>query len=186
MNQPSASSEVPRWDQVLHGLRGAFDTSFAQAAALAAPVQEDMLAIGAGDVDLALPLAGITRLEPRRRLATLNGGAPALLGLCGVRGQLVPVFSLAHLVGAKKHAIGDPWVVLVGAQAPIGLAFDRFEGFLRVDTRSITDLAPFARTPFAQRVLAGASTARQVVDIDGVLKMISAQAAPPAGLAIKE
>jgi chemotaxis signal transduction protein len=179
MNQPAAPTEATRWDEALQELRAAFDASFAVAGALAPLEQEDMLAIVAGDVDLALPLAGVTRLEPRRRLVTLNGGAPGLLGLCGMRGQLVPVFCLARLMGARSIAVHDPWVVLVGAPAPIGLAFERFEGFLRVDKQALTELEASERTRFTRRAFPCRGAHRRVVDIEGVLEVISAATTEP-------
>lgn len=62
---------------------------------------------------------------------------PGLLGLAGVRGGVVPVFSLAELLGHAATATAPPWMVICGVDDPIGLAFDELDRHVRVVAAAI-------------------------------------------------
>ncbi|MGA2992403.1 MAG: chemotaxis protein CheW, partial [Candidatus Korobacteraceae bacterium] len=58
---------------------------------------------------------------------------PELLGITGVRGTVVPVFSLAALLGFSSNATEPRWLMFCGAkQAPVAFAFDELEGHFEV------------------------------------------------------
>jgi chemotaxis signal transduction protein len=86
------------------------------------------------------------RLEANRTVVPIPSGRPELLGLCGVRGQLVPVYSLSALLGYGTERPGR-WLALCCAtwhpnkakDNLVGLSFDDVEGYL---TPSHTALHP--------------------------------------------
>ena len=61
---------------------------------------------------------------------------PALLGVAGFSGQIVPVYDLAALLG---HPVPDRprWLVLAGGAPPLALAFHELDGHLRVPAGTI-------------------------------------------------
>jgi purine-binding chemotaxis protein CheW len=65
--------------------------------------------------------------------------APALVGLVGIRGDVVPVFGLSTLLG--YHADADPgaasWLVLCAADEPMALAVSTVDGHLRLPRSAI-------------------------------------------------
>lgn len=88
-------------------LRSAFDETFARAPA--DPVEtRDLLVLGAAGERLALPLEGLSGIELTPPLTALPSSHPALLGLANCRGRIVPVFSLARLLGRERSAERTP------------------------------------------------------------------------------
>ena len=123
----------------LRALRDQFDRAFAQPPAEAPPDQAELLVVHVAEAPYALRLDELTGIEALGRVVPLPGAPPACLGLRGLRGQLVPVFSLGALLGRPS---GRPaWLALGrgAAEAPVGLAFDRLEGARRV---ALAELAP--------------------------------------------
>lgn len=117
-------------DRRLGELRQAFDASFAQPPAPPPEAQEHLLLVTAGSTRLALRLGELSGLQPLRRLVSLPGARRELLGLAGVRGRLVAVFSLARLLGLEATGDGRPrWLALCGGEhSQLGLAFAQFDG----------------------------------------------------------
>jgi len=111
-------------------LRHDFDSAFAEAAREATQAQEDFLAIRVGTDVHALRLADIAHLLPLTAWTPLPGPLPAMLGVMGFRGAIVPVYDLRLLLG---YTAQEPprWMVIVG-EPPVALAFDAFEGHLRL------------------------------------------------------
>lgn len=117
-------------------LRRAFDHSFAEAPAGASAPTEAFLAIAAGNDSYALRLADISGLYVDKKVTHLPSNASDLLGLSSFRGALVPVYDLRILLG---YPAGPPprWLVLIAPETPIGLAFDQFDGHLRLPRDAI-------------------------------------------------
>src|SRR5688572_25740225 len=90
-------------------LRSSFDRTFAEPPAAAASARLRLLAIHVGVHGFAVRLDQVSGIEKSRHLVSLPGAPAALLGLMGVRGTLVPVFSLARIVG-EDAAAPEPWV----------------------------------------------------------------------------
>jgi len=116
-------------------LRAAFDRAFVEPLRLDAPPSEHLLAIRVGTKACALRLSEIAGLFADRRITRVPGGAAALIGLAGFRGALVPVYSLQALLGLGATSAATPrWLVVAAGRpaAPVALAFEAFEGQLRV------------------------------------------------------
>jgi len=81
-------------------------------------------------------LAQTAGLHPDRPVTPLPGPLPALLGLAGFAGTVVPVYDLAALLG---HPEGDRprWLVLASGLPPLGLAFHELDGHVRVAAGTI-------------------------------------------------
>lgn len=117
-------------------LREAFDSSFAQAPPVAREQPEELLAIGVAGKPYALRLAEVAGLHLDRPVAPIPGAPPALAGIASLRGSVVAAYDLRLLLG--EPADGPcRWLVLAAADATVGLAFDEFEGQLRVSRDEI-------------------------------------------------
>ncbi|MEO9382801.1 chemotaxis protein CheW [Chromobacterium phragmitis] len=112
-------------------LREQFDLSFASAPALPAAGSVNLLTIRIGAEPYAIRLADIRGLHADRRILDLPGPMPELLGVTNFRGQIVPVFQLAALLG-KCPGAAPRWMVLVQASAPLALAFEAFDSHICV------------------------------------------------------
>jgi chemotaxis signal transduction protein len=143
-------------------LRTDFDNSFAE------PVRDhdeeavELLAIRAGQRPYALRLAQTAGLHPDRPVTPLPGPLPALLGLAGFAGTVVPIYDLAALLG---HPVAERprWLVLATGTPPLGLAFHELDGHVRVPAGAIVaeDAAQGRR-----------GCLRGMVDLDGASRPI--------------
>ena len=112
-------------------LRQAFDRAFAEPERVADVGGLDLLDVRIGGDGYALQIRELGGLFSGRKIVRLPSPLPEFLGLTGLRGGIVPVYSLRDLLGYP--AGGDPrWIVLAGFGRPLGLAFDEFLGHLRL------------------------------------------------------
>ncbi|MDP2309173.1 MAG: chemotaxis protein CheW [Pseudomonadota bacterium] len=90
----------------------------------------DILAIRVVGEPLAVrfdAISGVLGLSNHRRLVRVPGADPALLGVVAVRGVVMPVFSLADLLGVtgpREHL----WFAWIDGKNPVGYAFDGIDG----------------------------------------------------------
>jgi chemotaxis signal transduction protein len=156
-------------------LRRAFDRSFAAPPPAGLAMFEDFLAIRMGEAPYAVRLPEIAGLHAGRKIVPIPRTAPELLGIVGLRGTLVPVFDLHLLLGCPEGA-GLRWLILVSAPQPVALAFEQFEGYVRIPG------APQpART--TSRHISGAvlvaGVPRPIIDMASVLEAIAKRKGTP-------
>ena len=121
------TSNPLRTEAGLEAMRSAFDRAFA------APVSqvertESVIQLRAGGEPLAVPVSetqGIVRCPP---IVPLPSRIPELSGVVAIRGEVVPVFDLAALLGLSSGAIRPSWLILAACDGLVGLAFEIFEG----------------------------------------------------------
>jgi chemotaxis signal transduction protein len=161
-------------------LRQDFDQAFARPPQEAAAATEDYLAIRLGADPHALRLAEITSLAVLAAPTRVPGPCPQLLGLTGFRGRLMPVYDLCALLGYAAPA--QPRWRVIALAWPVALAFDGFEGHLRLPRgAAVAAQGPALPHRHAREVLhAGESGAgvRPIVSLDSVLEAIRALTRP--------
>jgi len=152
-------------------LRRAFDLSFALLPPQVSQEIEDLLTIRVTGDPYAIRLRDIAGLIAGRRMVPIPAVTLDLLNLAGIRGGVVPVFSLSSILGYAEQASGSPrWMILCGAEEPIALAVSDFEGHLRVPKSSLH----IEENPRATRVGRGSQYVNQVASTDaGVRAVIS-------------
>jgi chemotaxis signal transduction protein len=153
-------------------LRDAFDRAYAISLSSDRSEQtENLLAIRLGGDFYALRVSEITGLAKDRKTILLPSQIPELLGVAGIRGGLVSVYSLAALLGYGLNGNSGRWLALCGTEEPVGLAFNDFEGYIKV---------PFAQV-YAQNnvirehvkdVARAADSVRAIVNISSILDTI--------------
>lgn len=158
-------------------MRDAFDRSFAEARPSEPPPQEDLLAIRIGAEPYALRLSEIAGLFADRKITPLPDSVPALLGIAGFRGAIVPVYDLPVLLG---HAAEETprWLAMATSE-PVAFAFAALDGHISValdalvpnaaDERPYRHVRDFARTP---------ELVRPIVHLPSVLDAIRRRQAP--------
>lgn len=109
-------------------LREEFDRAFALPPEQPDASSRQLLAIRAGGQAYALRLDQIRGLYVDRRVQTLPSRLPELVGLTGVRGQAVPVFDLAALLGQPAPRTAR-WLVLAAGRHSAAFAFEQFEAY---------------------------------------------------------
>lgn len=164
-------------EEKLRSFRHAFDQAFAVAPVTTVETFEDLLAIRVAGDPYALRVREITGLVASRKVVPLPSRKPELLGVAGIRGSLVAVYSLATLLGYGADSKSIPWLALAGASDPIGLGFAAFEGFMRVRSGELhTARAVDGARPHVGQVVRVESHSRWVVDIPSTLGTLEVQA----------
>lgn len=114
-------------------LRRAFDEARAIPFSEGAEERADnLLAIRISGDAYAIKVSEITGLATGRKVVRVPGPIPELLGLAGIRGTLVPVYSLHALLGYGSDAEQPQWLALCGTEECFALAFNEFQGYLRI------------------------------------------------------
>jgi chemotaxis signal transduction protein len=117
-------------------LARAFDDEFARPIARRSEALLEFLAIRVGAEPYALARSDLAGLFVDKRLTPLPGAGAGLLGIAGFRSVLVPVYDLRALLGIDGAGPPPRWLAATAA-APVALAFDRFERYLRVPSAAI-------------------------------------------------
>lgn len=156
-------------------LKRMFDQTFAEAPRSDASPTDDLLAISIGSDPYAIRLSEVAGLLSDRRVTWLPGSVPELIGLMGLRGALVPVYDLRALLGYPRGTV--PRWFLITAATQVALAFDRFDGHLRVSRAAVsTGSAQRGATqlPCVREIVRTDAFVRPIVDMHAVLDAIAA------------
>ncbi|MGH7142717.1 MAG: chemotaxis protein CheW [Planctomycetota bacterium] len=160
-------------DASLQALKAAFDRSFAQHPAPPTTGQEHLLAVRIGGDPYALRVADIVAIAHAGRIVPVPSPTPELVGLSGLRGELIALYHLGMLLGYPRGSAAPRWFVQVGDPDTIGLVFDRFEGYLLADAtqRSAPAVGQPRRDHIDEVIRLGAEV-HSVISIDSVLKTV--------------
>ena len=154
-------------------LRKTFDRAFAEPPPAEAEASADYLGIRIGSAAYAVALAEIGAVFADKVIAPLPSGAGELLGVAGVRGDVVPVFGLAALIGQAGGGDRPRWLVLArGGQA--GFAFDALDGHLRIP---IANISPATSSKgFVQANAVIGKDARPIVSVTALMEYLERRA----------
>ena len=156
-------------------LRREFDASFAERPGEQVMQLEDLLAIRLAGKPYALRLSELSGLSAWRPVTPVPTAVSGLVGIAGIRGMLVPVYDLRLIMDLPALETAN-WLGLVGVEAPIGLAFDGFEGYLRTAREAITRTEAGPNSFLTHEVLYASDPVRLVVHLPSVLEVIKIHA----------
>lgn len=148
-------------------LRRGFDETWAAPFREAAEDQPDsLLAMRVSGDAYAIKVGEIAGLVTGRKIVSLPGPIPELLGLAGVRGTLVPVYSLKAVLGYGSDDEQPRWLALCGPEECFAVAFHEFEGYLRIARGELypVEQKHVSRT-YVMEVARGHGAVRAVVSI---------------------
>ena len=155
-------------------LAEAFDRSFTVPARVREDEGRSALALRVGGDPYLLLLEGLSGVAKRKRIVPLPGGAPAQLGLSGLRGGLVGVFSMPVLLGYEVALPRLAWLAVTGGPRPVALAFEELEGQVVVPPSSLAAVPPGARRHVAGLVrLDGEPSDRGLLDLGAMLARLA-------------
>ena len=139
-------------------LRRDFDRSFAEPPAPEAVKPVALLTLHLAGEPFALRLREVSGLFADKAVTPVPSELRELVGVAGFRGGVVPVYDLRALLGLST-AEKPRWLVLATTESgkPLALAFEQFDGHVRVDPGAIA---------------AGEGDLREVVRTDGVTRPI--------------
>jgi purine-binding chemotaxis protein CheW len=116
-------------------LQAAFDRSFAVAPDANVVTNDGLLAIRVGATPYLVRLTEVSGLFADKKVTALPSPVRELLGIAGLRGTVLPVYDLGMMLGFPKAAA--PRWLLVAAAAPVGLAFDGFDGYVSAPREAV-------------------------------------------------
>lgn len=152
----------------LDELRQSFDQSFAVPQVRESWDLERFVAIRIGRDRFALRTHEIAGIEPKKPILPLPVDRRALLGVAGLRGRLVPIYSLALLLGYSETVGDRQWLALIGQDSAFGIAFSEFEGQVQASPDDLSVLGHTEDHPFARQVLRHAGGLLLVLDISRI------------------
>ena len=155
-------------------LREEFDRTFALSpTAQGEEGFESLLAIRVAGNAYAVRLSEISGLVNNRKTVPFPSPIPEFLGVAGIRGELVAVYSLAALLGCGLTGDTPRWLMICRPHDPVGLAFPEFESFLRISPSAIH---PARRgeglRDHVTEVVRASATVRAVLSIPSMLQAI--------------
>lgn len=119
-------------------LRDDFDRGFAEEVATVRAAAVDVLVVELGGALHAIRVSDIAAIAAGVTISYLPSAAPAVLGLAGIRGAVVPVFDLAALIGAGSITPeAARWILQVGGELAFGVA--RVHRHARLDAAAVVD-----------------------------------------------
>lgn len=163
----------PALDRVAE-LRQAFDRSFAEAPTYQVTTLQDLLDIRLGATAYALRVAEIAGLFADVKITPVPTRVAELLGIVAFRGSILPVYDLRALIG---HRVGtQPRWLAIAAENSIGLAFDRFEGHMRVgEDAMVPQDHPESAVRHVLEVVRVDGLVRPVLSIRSVLESVTSR-----------
>lgn len=157
--------------------RRAFDAGFAVAPHRGDEDHVDLLAIRVGSEPYALRLAELSGLQLRRKIVPLPGADGALLGIGGYRGHLVPIYSLAGLLGYGEMTGENRWLAFYGQEQPLALAFAAFTGHHRAAISALRRLHSGERHEALDEIVALGGVTCPVIHLQPLLARLQRPAA---------
>ncbi|MCC6749382.1 MAG: chemotaxis protein CheW [Deltaproteobacteria bacterium] len=168
-----------RQDRVA-SLRRDFDESFARPGSTGEAPRERFLTLCVADVAYAVRLEQVAALHADRRVVPLPSGTPALLGVAGFRGSVVPVYRLDLLLGLAESAPAR-WLILSPGPDPVALAFHRYEGPREVAPAELHPALPeaWSSAGLVTHTLSLSGELRSVLSVPALVELIRRRIAAP-------
>jgi len=149
-----------------------FDRSFSLPPSIDTTAKIELLAIRVGANPFALRLSDVAGIYADKKITRVAGAAPAMLGIAGFRGAIAPIYDLARLMG-QPQSQAPRWLVVARTE-PIGIAFDGFDGQLRLVADAIKSQQSADARGYTKELAHTDSGLRQIVDLQFVIEAIKA------------
>lgn len=153
-------------------LRDSFDKSFALPISTTSHTYVGMLAIRVGKGEYAVRIDELAEVQKACKVVPLPGARSEMIGLAGIRGRLVAVYSLAALLG-DGDTKGWNWLAICGSQPSLALAFDELDAYVQAPK---ADLYPAAQVDgdraHVGEVLRSGNATRVVISTSSILAML--------------
>lgn len=117
-------------------LKATFDGSFTVPLAEPAGNRVALLRIRVAAERFVLRVDGLAGIQAGLPILPLPQPHPAFRGLVAIRGQIVPAYDLAGLLGVTPADQPPRWVTLA-AGAALAFGFDHLEGFLEIPAAAL-------------------------------------------------
>jgi len=173
------TAETAGASRTAEDMRREFDAAFAAPPRVLGEGGEALITLRVAGQALAVRKSHIAGVARCKSILPLPTHVPGLLGITALRGTLLPAYDLASLLGLPAPAAEGAWLILTGAETPLALIFEKFEGQVEIDGACLYENAN-SREHERLRVLAPIGDAhRAVIDIPGIVAEIRKAAGLP-------
>jgi len=102
---------------------------------------QQLVTFYADDFLLAVDINVVQEISRQVELTPVHGAASSIRGVINLRGEVVTVLNLHHLLGAKQLAAGASWcnLILSFGNERVGICVDRVSDILTVPCDAIVD-----------------------------------------------
>lgn len=172
-------SDLSPITQTVSELRNTFDRSYSLPPSSPGTEQiENMLAVRLSGNPYAIRVTEITGLASDKKTVAIPSPIAELLGVAGIRGSLIPIYSLAALLGYTRDMGPARWLALCGTGDEIGLGFSDLEGYIRVPVAQVYAAGQENMTrEYVQDVARVGGMVRPVISITSLVEMIKRRCA---------
>lgn len=154
----------------LDELRREFDDGFAAPARTETEATTDFLGVRVAGQPFALRVPELAFVSVQRRIVALPSSTPELLGLVGIRSRIVPVYSLARILGLAGARENTPWLATCDAGGEVAFAFESFERYLRLAKNRVR---PWERSNLVREQISDGSIEREVIELSQITSGIT-------------
>lgn len=165
-------------------LRREFDLGFSRPAEFERDAHEDLLLLSIANERYAVRVSEVRAILRTPRLACVPSRSSALRGVIAWRGELIPVFDFAELLGHPAERELGRWILLAGDSERAAFALHHFERFERVPVSAVSKQEAHA-SPSGGASENVVRLAREIVPIISVNQVL-ADLAQEAGAANQE
>ena len=159
-------------------LAEAFDRAFELPERVAEERGGAALAIRVGADAYLLPLGGLSAVSRCTKLVELPGAPPGQIGLTGLRGGLVGVFSLPALLGYDVAPAKIAWLAMTAGPRSYALGFEVLDGQVTLPQANIVAGPADGRRHVSGLLrLDGEAHARGVLDVPSIVARLEASSA---------
>ena len=161
MSTPSGLGDARKVAGLAGRLAEEFDAAFARRRPEPEPPGERLLLVLAGGDRYLLPVGEVERVVGDRGRVPVPSGPAGLVGVTGMQGDVVPVWSLAALLGSSPGE--EAATVRLSGDRCLALAVDRL-----LDQESVRDdrvIAISGELPFAGRAVTLEGAAVPILDV---------------------
>jgi chemotaxis signal transduction protein len=153
-------------------LRRQFDAAFAAPPRAGRDARVALLEIRVGGEPMALRVLELAGLVQARPVTAVPSRRRELLGVAGLRGAIVPVWSLARLLGRGEDP-APAWIALAGGGA-VGLAVAALDAHLLVAPASLAPVAAGQGAPrHVRELLRREGRPMPVLDVPSLVRAIT-------------
>lgn len=171
MSRDFGNADIGRVD--LQKLRSEFDQTFARAPDAADAATEGLLAIRVGGSRYVVRADEISGVGTAGKVIRVPSRARGLAGLTGIRGTLLPVFSLVTLLDEAPGDATPGWLFFVGREEPLAFAFHGIDAYRKVEPGKSTPLAEAARQHASLReVLAWDASVVPIIHVPSLVSLV--------------
>lgn len=158
-------------------LKRAFDGAFAQPVRPdSGQAREDVLVLRAGADTSIVRLSQMRGLLARPNIVPVPSPLQELLGIAGLRGALLPVYSLAALQGRPPPEGAPAWMILIEVEGLVGLAFEEMLGYVRLDRDDIAAQPATSATGLTTQAARVGEALRPLLDIPSLVEGLKRRA----------